>query len=324
MNNQSCLKTYRVAVLIPCLNEELTIAKVVSDFACQLPQADIYVFDNGSTDSSVHEASRAGARVTIVRQRGKGYVVQRMFRDVDADIYILVDGDDTYPADAVHALIEPILTGHADHVIGSRLSSESQSNFHSLNRIGNVLLVRLLNFLFGVQLQDILSGYRALRRGLVQALPVSSTGFEIEAELTIQSLDRGYRIVEVPISLGKRPDGSVSKLRRFRDGLRIAVTILLLCRDYKPLTFFGMIGLGLIVLGFVPGLIVIAEYLQTGLVMRLPSAVLAVGLMLSGLLLLLVGFLLNSVTRRIKELEYQLLALRREYSGERRYQLFEE
>ena len=296
----------KIAVLIPCYNEELTVQSVVRDFRHELPEAEIYVFDNNSTDRTVELAREAGARVARERRQGKGYVIQSMFREVDADIYVMVDGDGTYPSAEVHKLIEPILLGEADMAVGSRLMKPSGSDFRVLNWVGNRFFLYAVNVIFKVKLTDILSGYRAFNRTFVKNIPIFGGGFETEAELTMKTLARGYRIVELPVNLKSRPEGSFSKIRIMQDGFLILNTILSLFRDYHPLTFFGAAGLFLVALGFVPGTIVIVEFFKTGLVPRLPSAVLAVGLVLSGMLLISVGFVLHTVTRRFQELEHQL------------------
>jgi len=300
-----------IAVIIPCLNEEASIAKVIGDFQQQLPAADIWVFDNDSTDKTALIATQAGAIVVEEKRRGKGHVVRSMFRTVDSDIYVLVDGDDTYPADRVHQLLEPVLDNRADVVVGTRLTGEAHSDFNRLNRFGNQLFAFLLNRIFGTNLTDILSGYRIMNRDFVKNVPVLSTGFEIETELTIQALEKGYRVTEIPIELRKRSPESKSKIRVFRDGFRILATIFLLFRDYKPLTFFGMIGIVLILCGLIPGGMVIGEYLRTGLVLRMPSALLAVGLVLSGTVSLTVGIVLNAIHRSFLEIEYRLRMLSR-------------
>ena len=299
----------RVAVLIPCYNEELTIAEVVQQFRAELPDANIYVFDNNSTDRTVAEAERAGAHVAYERRQGKGYVVQAMFRQVDADIYVMVDGDGTYPPADVHKLVGPVLRGEADMVVGSRLHDGAQSEFRSLNRLGNRMFLSVLNSTFKVKITDMLSGYRAFSRAFVKSVPLFGGGFETETELTIKALERGYRIVEVPCDLTSRPAGSFSKIRIVHDGVRILATILALFRDYKPLTFFGALGLGLMLLGFIPGLVVVFEFFETGLVLRLPSAVLAVGLVLAGMLAITVGLVLHTIARRSQEFDYQLRVL---------------
>jgi len=296
----------RIAVLIPCYNEELSIGKVVGDFRAELPDASVYVFDNNSTDRTVELARASGALIGFETRQGKGYVVQKMFREVEADVYVMVDGDGTYPPPDVHRLIAPILEGQADMVVGSRLARESVSEFKLLNRWGNHLFLLAINVIFSVQLTDILSGYRAFNRKFAKSVPIFGGGFETEVELTIKALGRGYQILECPIDLRARTRGSFSKIRIVRDGLLILHTIFALSRDYKPLTFFGAIGLFLVALGCIPGGLVIEEFIRTGLVTRLPSAILSVGVVLSGFLSLTVGILLHTVTRRFQELDHQL------------------
>ncbi len=211
----------RIAVLIPCLNEESTVAAVVAGFHASLPSAEIYVFDNNSSDGTVAKARTAGARVAQEPRRGKGHVVQSMFRTVDADVYLLVDGDCTYPAEAAPTLLEPILQGRADMVIGSRLHPSSVSEFDTLNRWGNRFFVWLSRLWFGIRLNDVLSGYRAFTRDIVSSVTITSGGFQVETELTIRTARRGYRVIEVPVCQRARPHGSRSKLRPFRDGLAI-------------------------------------------------------------------------------------------------------
>jgi glycosyltransferase involved in cell wall biosynthesis len=299
----------KIAILIPCYNEELTVGQVVRDFRKELPEADIYVFDNNSADRTVEVARKAGARIVFERRQGKGYVVQAMFRDVDADIYVMVDGDNTYPPTEVHNLIAPITAGEADMTVGSRLMGQSKSEFRALNRLGNRFFLNTINVMFKLKLSDILSGYRAFNRKFVKTIPLFGGGFETETELTIKALVRGYRVVEVPVDLKARPGGSFSKIRIMQDGFLILNSILTLFRDYKPLTFFGAIGLLLILIGLVPGVVVITEFIRTGLVPRLPSAVLAVGMVLSGLLAIVVGLVLHTIARRFQELDYQLKIL---------------
>jgi len=298
-----------VAVLIPCYNEEMTVARVVAQFRAQLPAASIYVFDNNSSDRTAEAAREAGAIVRREMRQGKGFVVQSMFREVDADIYVMVDGDGTYPPEAVHRLLAPVIEGDADMSVGSRLHAESRSQFKQLNRWANRLVLALLNSIFRVRLTDILSGYRAFNRKFVKGVPLFGGGFEIETELTIKAVERGFRIVEVPTDLTHRPEGSHSKIKFFRDGLIILNTMLALFRDYKPLTFFGGAGLILVLAALVPGAIVVVEFIETGLVPRLPSAVLAVGLVLCGLLSLTAGLILHSIARRSQESEYHLRVL---------------
>jgi glycosyltransferase involved in cell wall biosynthesis len=298
-----------IAVLVPCYNEELTVSAVVREFHDELPVAQIYVFDNNSTDKTLERAREAGAIVCTEKRQGKGYVVRSMFREVEADIFVLVDGDGTYPPHRVHDLIAPIVNSSADMTVGSRLHSESQSNFRRINRFGNRIFRKVLNVIFKSELTDILSGYRAFTRKFVKETPIFAGGFEIEAELTIKALERGSRIVEVPIDLSGRPVGSRSKIRVAHDGLLIFSTILALFRDYKPLTFFGAIGLLLIAASLLPGGLVVFEFLTTGLVPRIPSAILAVGLAISGMLSITTGLILHTTVRRFQELEHQLRSL---------------
>ena len=306
----------RIAILIPCYNEEGTVAQVVRDFRAELPDAEIYVYDNNSTDGTVEQARAAGARIGYERRQGKGFVVQTMFSQVEADVYIMVDGDATYPPGDVHKLIDPIVDGQADMVVGSRLMSTSGSEFRLLNRVGNNFFFKVINFTFNVRLSDVLSGYRAFSRDFVKSIPAFGGGFETEVELTIKALARGYRITEVPVRLTSRPEGSFSKIRIVSDGFLILNTILTLFRDYKPLTFFGSIGLLFILLGGLPGAILLVEFLRTGLAHNLPAAILAVGLVLSGMLLIVVGLVLHTITRRFQELEYQLKIGNKESSPE--------
>jgi glycosyltransferase involved in cell wall biosynthesis len=297
-----------IAVLVPCLNEEKTIKAVVQEFSAELPGAKIFVVDNDSTDNSVAEAQEAGAIVMTEKRRGKGFVVQTMFQKIDSDIYVIVDGDGTYPASKVHDLITPVHDDEADMVVGSRMA-ETASIFHPLNRLGNKFYQYVINFIFGTRLSDILSGYRCFNRKFVKGLPLFVTGFEVETELTIKALQRGYRIAEVPVVLRPRPEGSHSKIRIVNDGLKILWTILALFRDYKPLTFFGGLGAILILLGLIPGGVAIYEFLETGLVLRFPSAILSVGTVLSGMLLIVVGLILHTINRRFQELEYYMRLL---------------
>ena len=296
----------RIAVMIPCFNEELTVAEVVNNFKSVLPEAEIYVYDNNSEDKTVEKARESGAIVRYERRQGKGFVVQRMFREIEADIYIMIDGDSTYSPADVWKLINPILQDEADMVVGSRLMSESASEFKKLNRFGNKIFLWTINYIFKVRLTDILSGYRAFNRNFVKNIPLFGGGFEIETELTIKALTRNYQVVEIPIDLGVRPEGSSSKINIVRDGFLILNMILSLFRDYKPLTFFGAIGIFLMLCGLPFGAIVILEFLETGLVYRLPSAVLAVGLELAGMLSLTIGLVLHTIVGHAMETEYQL------------------
>ena len=299
----------RVAVLIPCLDEEKTIGKVVRDFRSTLPEAEVYVFDNASADRTVEEAREAGALVFSERRRGKGFVVQAMFQRVDADIYILVDGDDTYPAEKAPELIAPILSGEADMVVGSRLARGTSSEFRHLNWFGNKIFLHLINSVFRTSLTDILSGFRAMNKSTVRGIPLFVRGFDIEAELVVKALQRGYRIVEIPVDLRPRPEGSYSKIRAFRDGWQILSTILSLMRDYKPFTFFGSIALPPLALGLILAIRILQAYPVTGLAHQLPTMILALGLLLAALISMGVGLVLHTVDRRFQEMEYYLKLL---------------
>jgi glycosyltransferase involved in cell wall biosynthesis len=295
-----------VAILIPCLDEELTIGKVVDDFRRVAPAARVYIIDNGSADRTAEIAAAHGARVLVETRRGKGFAMRTAFRRIDADIYVMVDGDDTYPAEALAALMEPVIAGQADMTVGSRLMRGTSSEFRALNRLGNWIYPATLRFLLHVRLTDVLSGFRVMTREFVRGIPIAGQGFEIEAELTIKALERNFRLVEVPIDLRARPKGSQTKIRVVSDGYRILWTILLLFRDYRPMTFFGGLGLVLVLIGLIPGAVVITEYFETGLVARFPSAILAAALEIVGVLLMGVGLVLSAVSRRFQELESKI------------------
>lgn len=292
--------------MIPCLNEEPTIAVVVDSFRHELPNASIWVIDNGSTDRTAAVALEHGARVLTETRRGKGFAVRTAFRHIEADMYVMVDGDDTYPADAVHALLAPVREGQADMTVGSRTMAGTDSDFRVLNRVGNRMYASLVRFLLRVRLTDILSGFRVMTHHFVRTVPIAASGFEIEAELTVKAVERSMRIVEVPINLRSRPHGSASKLKIYRDGFRIAWTIVLLFRDYRPMTFFGGMGLLVMLVGLILGIGVVIEFAATGLVQRMPSAILAAALELVGVLLIGVGFVLSAISRRFQELEIKL------------------
>lgn len=298
----------RTAVIIPCFNEEAAIGQVISDFKRELPDANIYVFDNNSVDRTAEIARMAGATVAFEWRQGKGNVVKTMFQEVDADIYIMVDGDATYPAHKVHDLLHPILSCKADMVVGSRLLDET-SDMNGLNRLGNHLFLLAINLIFHARLTDVLSGYRVMTREFIRGICLLSRGFEIETELTIQALTCDMRVVEVPVRLSKRPPGGESKIKIMSDGVKICFTILDLFRTYKPLTVFGGAGALMILIGWIFGLSVILEYLDTGLVPRFPTAILAASLVLSGLLSLSVGLILNTLTRSFREMRAQIMNL---------------
>ncbi len=302
----------KIAVLIPCYNEERTISGVIKDFRRQLPEADIYVFDNNSTDNTAESSRQAGAIVRYEKRQGKGNVIRSMFADIEADVFVIVDGDGTYPSQKVHELINPIIMGDADMTIGSRLHTLSDSRFRLLNLLGNKIFLFVLNTIFKMNISDLLSGYRAFRREVVKSMPLLSRGFEVETELTVKCFERGYRIMEIPVNLSPRIEGSRSKIKIFRDGMLILNTIFALTRDYKPLTIFGAMGLFILACGVVPGLIVVNDYYSTGIVHRVPMAVLSVGCVLSGLLSIFVGLILHTISRHFKEQDYLLQRLLKE------------
>lgn len=295
-------KNLKLAVLIPCYNEEITIGKVVDDFRRELPNAKIYVFDNNSQDRSAEIAEDKGAIVIKETRQGKGFVVTSMFRKTEADIYIMVDGDDTYPADKVHELIKPVLDDEADMTVGARLSQFSAGAFKFFNLWGNYLVVKLVNWIFKSDLKDIMSGYRVFNREFVKNIPLISKGFEVETQLVIQSLYYQYRIREIQIELRSRPSGSKSKLNTFRDGFHVILTIINIAKAYRPLFLFGLFGFVLLLLGLILGGIPVIEFFRTGLITHLPTAILATGLVLVAMIFFAIGLILDSLNFRIKEI----------------------
>lgn len=288
-----------VAVLIPCYNEAATIAKVVGDFHAALPEATVYVYDNASTDDTASIAAAAGAVVRREPRRGKGNVVRSMFRDVDADYYIMVDGDDTYPAEAAPRLLEPLMNDTADMTVGDRLSNGTygEENDRAFHGFGNNLVRWLIKVIYGYAFDDVMTGYRAFNRIFVKTMPVLSEGFQIETELSIHAVDKRFRITDVPIDYRDRPEGSYSKLSTFGDGAKVLRAIASLFKDHKPMAFFGWLALILIVLGLIAGIPVIAEYFQTGLVPRFPTAILAIALVICGALSFTAGIILDTVAK---------------------------
>ena len=304
MKNSSTYETAsRIAVLIPCFNEAHSIVKVVQDFKAAVPQASIYIYDNNSTDATARLAGDAGAIVAIEPRQGKGNVIRRMFADVEADIYILVDGDDTYPAESAPALIEELLEKQLDMVVGIRLSEYGESAFPMGHRYGNALITGFVGLLFGRSFTDMLSGYRVFSRRFVKSFPALSSGFETETELTIHALELRMPIAEVQTAYGARPEGSESKLRTFRDGFRIVGTIAKLFKEERPLIFFSIIFLFLFMFSMILGYPIVSGFLENGLVPRLPTAVLATGIMLIAFLSLTCGLILDTVTRGRRELK---------------------
>ena len=305
-----------IALVIPCLNEASTIGKVVDDFRRVLPEARIYVFDNMSTDGSAEVAAAHGAEVRRVKLRGKGQVVARMMETVAADIHIMVDGDDTYPAESAAQLIQPILEDKADMVVGTRLTQHDQAAFRPLHVLGNRLVRGLINLIFRCQLTDIMSGYRAYTAELARHVPVTAVGFEVETELTLQSLYHGFVIAEVPVPYRPRPAGSESKLRTFRDGARVLWTIFNIARSVKPLTFFGLVALLLLALGILCGLPAVVQYftLPDHQIKSFPLLFVGVGLVILAFLSLSIGVVLHTINVRLKE----IVSLMRKAAGPRR------
>jgi len=292
-----------LVVAIPCYNEAITIEKVIKDFQRELPGAAIVVFDNNSSDGSGQLAQGAGARVVKVRQQGKGYVLQAMFDQVDADTLVLVDGDDTYEAGDVHKLISPVLSGEADMVVGNRLQSATDANMRTHRHIGNRLIVWGINWMFGTQYQDILSGYRVFSRRFIQRVPLLTPGFETETEMTLQALEEGMVIDELPIAYRSRPAESFSKLSAFRDGYRIILTAAILLRDHNPLRVFGLLALGFLLCALVLAVLALlsiqgvvhinAVLLLVGAALLVPMSALAFGL----------GLILNATNTRFRQLK---------------------
>ena len=294
---------HKIAVLIPCYNESKTIAKVVDDFKKQLPEANIYVYDNNSTDNTADIARQAGAIVRYEQRQGKGNVVRRMLADIEADCYLLVDGDDTYPSDNAKEMCDIVLNEHYDMVIGDRLSSTYfQENKRPFHDYGNRFVRYAINQIFHSDIKDIMTGYRALSRHLVMSVPLLSEGFEIETELTINVLDNQLRIKQIPIEYRDRPIGSTSKLSTFKDGIKIIGTIFRLFRDYKPLVFFSWISSILILASLLILLPVFIEYLQTGLVPRFPTLIVCGFIILFAILLWMCGLILQVLLIRHRQL----------------------
>lgn len=289
----------KIAVLIPCYNEELTIRKVVEDYKSELPEADIHVYDNNSTDNTVEEAKTAGAIVRREGRQGKGNVIRTMFREINADCYLMIDGDDTYPAKNAREMCECVLNENVDMVIGDRLSSTYfQENKRPFHNTGNVLVRKLVNVFFKGKIKDIMTGYRAFSHRFVKSFPVLSRGFEIETEMSIFALDKNMALKEISVDYKDRPMGSESKLNTFSDGFKVIMTIFRLLKDYKPFLFFGAIALVLLAIGvslFVP---VFIEFLGTGMVDRFPTLIVSGFIIISGLLSLVCGLILDTHVKK--------------------------
>ncbi|HEY6254487.1 MAG TPA: glycosyltransferase family 2 protein [Xanthobacteraceae bacterium] len=291
-----------IAVLVPCFNEEVAIAKVVADFRAALPEATVYVYDNNSTDRTVEVARRAGAVVGREAHQGKGHVVRRMFADVDADVLVLVDGDATYDAGSVRGLIARLIEDRLDMVVAARIQRE-EAAYRAGHRFGNALFSAAVDWVFDATFTDILSGYRVFSRRFVKSFPVLSRGFEIEIELTVHALELELPAAEIATPYYARPAGSASKLSTWRDGLRILWTIVNLYRTERPLSFFAGLGIACALTSVVLAIPIFATYLEQGLVPRFPTAILSTGLMLLAFLFLVAGLILDTVTRGRREMK---------------------
>ena len=294
----------KIAVMIPCWNEEQTLACVIEGFRRELPSARVIIFDNNSTDRSVEIAQENGAEVFHEPRQGKGFVIESMFSTINADIYVMADGDDTYPAECVHQLIEPVLKHQCDMTVGARLAEHTDDSFRNLHVFGNRLVRFCINKIMGSNLRDIMSGYRVFNRQIANVIPVVSSGFEIETEMTIQSLYYRRKILEVDVPYRARPEGSESKLHTFRDGFRVLWKIFSLYRSLKPLTCFGGIGGCLLVLSLLVGFLPVRDYFVNPdhYVEHVPSAILAAGLMMLSSLFTFTGLLLHVINQRFREL----------------------
>ena len=296
-------KNKKIAVLIPCYNESKTIKKVVEDYKKALPEADIYVYDNNSSDHTDEIAKKAGAIVKYEYRQGKGNVIRSMFKDIDADCYLMIDGDDTYPASNAKEMCDLILEKKADMVIGDRLSStyftENKRPFHNF---GNRLVRGLINFLFESDVRDIMTGYRAFSYEFVKTFPVLSKGFEIETEMTIHALDKNFLLKEVKVGYRDRPAGSVSKLNTYRDGFRVLKTIGRLFKEYKPTIFFSLLSLLFLIISFAFGIPVFAEYFKTGLVPRYPTLIFSGFMLMIAIILFACGLILEVVVKKHRQL----------------------
>ncbi len=305
----------KVAVLVPCYNEEKTIKKVVTDWRKELPDARIFVYDNNSSDNTAKIAEKAGAIVVKERMQGKGNVVRRMFQDIDAECYILVDGDDTYPSEQGSEFVRLVLEERVDMVVGDRLSStyftENKRLFHNS---GNSVVRRAINAVFNSDIKDVMTGYRAFSYRFAKSFPVLSQGFEIETEMTIHAIDKNMSIENVVVEYRDRPSGSESKLNTISDGIKVLLTIIKLASDYKPILFFGVLSLILFIISVVPIVSVIVEFLNTGLVLRFPTLIAFGFIGIISILLLFTGLILQSLKRSEKrEFEYRLQTINYQY-----------
>ena len=316
------MKKQKIAVIIPCYNEETTIEKVVNDYKKALPDADIYVYDNNSTDKTVEKAKKAGAIIRYEYKQGKGNVIKTMFKEIDADCYLMIDGDDTYPAKHAKEMCDLILEGKADMVIGDRLSSTYfKENKRAFHNTGNKLVRKLINRIFKSNIKDIMTGYRAFSNEFVKTFPILSKGFEIETEMTIFALDNNFLIKEIPVEYKDRPEGSESKLNTLSDGYKVLKTIMKLYKEYRPFSFFGFLGLIVMIISFIFGVPVFVEYFKTGLVPRFPTLFFSLFLLMISVLLFVCGIILEVVVNKNKVLfeinRNQINMIRKEKENEK-------
>lgn len=305
----------KIAVLIPCYNESKTIEKVVKDYKEVLPEADIYVYDNNSSDGTDKIAKKAGAIVKYEYRQGKGNVIRSMFRDIDADCYLMIDGDDTYPKENAREMCDLVLEGKADMVIGDRLSStyftENKRPFHNF---GNKIVRFLINKIFKNNVKDIMTGYRAFSYEFVKGFPVLSKGFEIETEMTIHAVDKNYKLVEVPVTYRDRPEGSVSKLNTYSDGIKVLKTIGTLFKEYRPSLFFNIIASLFLIVAIILGIPPFYEYFKTGLVMKFPSLIVSGIFLVISILLCITGIILQVIVKKHRQL-YEILLTNTVYNS---------
>lgn len=298
----------RVAVLIPCYNEGVTIKKVVEDFRKVLPEAEIYVYDNNSDDGTDEAARAAGAIVRYERHQGKGNVIRRMFRDIDADCYLIVDGDDTYPAESATEMVRLVLEENVDMVIGDRLSSTYfQENERPFHNMGNRMVCFLIHCLFRNQIRDIMTGYRAFGKLFVKSFPVMSQGFEIETEMTVHALDKNFVLEEIPVAYRNRPEGSISKLDTMKDGMRVLQTIAVLFKEYRPYAFFSSISLALCFVATMFFIPILVEFFKTGLVPRFPTLIVIGVVVTAAGIFWICGVILQVITNKHRQLYEMLL-----------------
>ena len=303
-------KKDKIAVLIPCFNEEKTIKKVIGDYKKVLPSAIIYVYDNNSTDQTAEIALKAGAIVRFESRQGKGNVIRTMFKEIEADCYLMVDGDNTYPSENAKEMCDLVLNKKVDMVIGDRLSltyfTENKRPFHNF---GNKLVRGLINTLFHSNIRDIMTGYRAFSYEFVKTFPVLSKGFEIETEMTIHALDKNFLLKEIPVEYRDRPEGSISKLNTYSDGFKVLKTIARLFKEYKPTLFFSVISLIFLIISLIFGIPVFVEYFETGLVPRIPTLIFAGFMLIIAILLFVCGIILEVLVKKHRQL-FELVLIR--------------